>query len=268
MWLRHWNLTRDPFDERQSPFVETPTHSEAVARLVHAIASASRSARLIAGPGVGKSRVLTEALEATRSPTRRIARANGLTEGDNLFATLAAGLGARLCPDASRTSAWRALVNAARLCRWQGVQVVLAIDDCHAIESGAGRIDLDRLDHLDPDPSARLTLLRVGRPSDLTEELADGNRWELSARLEPLTRSETANYLTRKLDSAGRFEPTFTPRALTRLHLLSGGVSRGLDRLATLSLMASAIKGLEMVPPDVVDDASRECLGVGMVGLD
>ncbi len=266
MWLRHWGLDRDPFDERRSPFAETPTHAEAVARLVHSIESAVRSARLVAGSGLGKSRVLARALEATRSPIRRVARANGLADGPDLFARLAAGLGARLAPDASPSAAWRALAESSRLCRWQGVHVVLAIDDCQALDEGPGRADLDRLDHLDTDPSARLTVLQVGRPSERQDDPGRADAWDLAIRLGPLSRSEAAGYLATRLAAAGRPEPAFTPRALTRLHALSGGAPRGLDRLGALALMAGAVRGLEVVPPDVVEDASRECLVVGTIG--
>ena len=29
MWLRYWNLDREPFVDRRGPFVETPTHLNA-----------------------------------------------------------------------------------------------------------------------------------------------------------------------------------------------------------------------------------------------
>jgi type II secretory pathway predicted ATPase ExeA len=260
MWHRHWGLVRDPFDERRPSFVATPTHDEAVARLVHTIESGGRSARMVAGPGLGKSAVLSRAIEATRSPTRRFARAGGLADGPGLFASLAAGLGARVAREASRAEAWRALVESARLCRWQGVHVVIAIDDCQALGSTSDRLDLERLDHLDPDPAARLSVLRVGRPTAPEEAGPVPADWGLSIRLIPLTRGEATRYLAAKLEAVGRREPTLTPRALTRLHALSGGVPRGLDRLASLAMMAGAVRGLEVIPPEVVDAAARECL--------
>ena len=260
MWLRHWNLDRSPFDGRPAGFVEVPGHVEAVARLVHTIESAGRSARLVAGPGLGKSTVLARALDLTRSPRRRVSRVTGPTAGSELFASLAAGLGARVAPDASRSTAWRILGEWARLCRWQRLHLVLSIEDCHELADPSSRRDLERLDHLDPDPSASLTVLRVGRPSEVDE--APPGDWGLSIRLEPLTRSEASGYVAARLEASGRREPTFTPRALTRLHALSGGVPRGIDRLATLSLMAAASRRLEVVPPEVVDAASRECLAL------
>ncbi len=263
MWQRHWSLTRDPFDGRRPCFAATPTHEEALARLVHTIEAAGRSARLIAGAGLGKSTVLGRAIEATRSPTRRFARAIGPADGPSLFATLAVGLGARVAPDASRGVAWRALVDAARLCRWQGIHVVVAVDDSQALGSPADRLDLERLDHLDPDPAARLTVLRVGRPAPLDESGSEPDDWGLAIRLAPLTRSEASGYLAAKLEAAGRPDPTFTPKAVTRLHALAGGVPRGLDRLAGLALMAGAVRGLEIVSPEVVEAAARECLAAG-----
>src|SRR4051794_1387444 len=130
MWLRHWGLARDPFggDPRRasaSSYVAIPAHDEAVARLFHTIEAAGPSARLVAGAGLGQATVLDRALLAARSPTRRVARANGPIDGASLFATLAEGLGARVGAEAGRARAWRALVDAARLCRFQGLHVVL-----------------------------------------------------------------------------------------------------------------------------------------------
>src|SRR5438093_11607178 len=74
MWMRHWNLVRNPFSGRDVPFVSTPAHAEAEARLVHAIAQEERSATLTAAPGLGKTLVLGRVLAQARLPSRRIAR--------------------------------------------------------------------------------------------------------------------------------------------------------------------------------------------------
>jgi type II secretory pathway predicted ATPase ExeA len=193
-------------------------------------------------------------MEATRNPLRRFARISGPIDGADLFGRLAVELGARGAPSDSRAVAWRALAEAARLCRWQGLHLLLVVDDCQGLTTSSDLMDLQRLDELDPDPSTRLTVLRLSRPS----ELADSD-WSLSVRLDPLTRSETATYVTTKLEAAGRSDPTFTPRAIARLQAASAGIPRGIDRLASLALIASACRGLEMVSPDVIDEAAAEC---------
>ena len=79
---------------------------------------------------------------------------------------------------------------------------------------------------------ARVTVIRAGRHSP--ESRPDGeDDWRLSIGLQRLTRSQVEDYLIAKLAAAGAAERVFTPRAVTRLHALSGGVPRGLEQLAT-----------------------------------
>ena len=74
----------------------------------------------------------------------------------------------------------------------------------------------------------------------------------LPARLKPMTRAEVGQYLSGKLRAAGRNDETFTPRAVTRIHAASGGIPRTLDRMASLSMMAAAFRGMEMISAEVV----------------
>ena len=78
-------------------------------------------------------------------------------------------------------------------------------------------------------------------------------------RVVPLTRSDAEKYLATRLSAAGRDEPTFSPRALDRLHAWSEGVPRGLDRMASLALMAGALRRVEIITPDIIDGVAREC---------
>jgi MSHA biogenesis protein MshM len=260
MWMRHWKLARDPFSGPDVPYVSTPAHAEAEARLVHAIEAAERSATLLAAPGLGKTQVLSRVLARTRSPWRRIARVTGPIDGPSLLSGLAEGLDVRLPACPGRALAWKRLADAVRLGRPQGLHVVLAVDDCQHLSTPADRLDLDRLAHLDPHPLARLTIVRVGRGTEAAGGFG-ASSWGLAIRLQPLTRSDAERFLTTKLAAAGRDEPTFTPRSMTRLHALSAGIPKGLDRLASLALMAGAVRGLEMIPPEVVEGVARECWG-------
>ncbi len=257
----YWKLSRDPF-AAGSPalFVPTPVHAEAVARLLHAIDAVERTAVLRAEAGLGKSLVLGEVLTQARTPRRRVVRIARPLDGPSLLAGLARGLGARVDPDAGRAVAWRGLTESVRLCRLQGLGVVLAVDDAHALIEPADLRDLERLAHLDPHSDTRLTVLQVRRSGD--EEIArEDDPWGLAIRLRPLTRREATEYLAAKLAAAGRTEATFTPRAINQLHALSRGVPRGLDRLASLALMAGALRRLEMIGPEVIQGVAQECAG-------
>jgi type II secretory pathway predicted ATPase ExeA len=260
MWMRHWNLARDPFSGRDAPYVPTPAHAEAEARLVHAIEVAEPTSTLLAAPGLGKSVVLSRALARARDPSRRIARISGPVDGTALLTGLAEGLGVRLPAGAGRALVWKRLADAVRLGRPQGLHVVLAVDDCQHLSTPADRLDLERLAHLDPHPTARVTVVRVGRDPEPGAG-PDAPAWGLAIRLRPLTRSDAERFVTTKLAAAGRDEPAFTPRAITRLHALSAGIPRGLDRLASLALMAGAMRRLEVIPPEVIEGVALECWG-------
>lgn len=259
VWTRHWRLSRDPFLGPGSAYVPTSGHDEAVARLVATVESGQRLAVLRAGEGFGKSVTLSRLFAETRSPQRRFARVSAPMDGADLLAGLASGLGGRVSPREGRPAAWRALADAVRLCRWQKLHAVLIVDDAQLLDDEADRRDLERLAHLDPHPATRLTVVQSFREPDGREIERNSPAWHLTIRIPALTRSETDRYVAEKLAAAGRDEPSFTPRALGRLHEVSGGVPRGIDRLGSLALMAGAARRLEIVTPDVIDGVASEC---------
>lgn len=253
--MDYWKVRQDPFINPGSPFVPTSIHEEAVARLVHTIENHDRLAEIRGGAGLGKSRVLIQALRETRSPLRRAARVVSPVEGVEMVSGLAEALGARVPAPQRRGEAWRTLVEAVRLCRCQRLQVVLAIDGCENLREPADQLDLDRLVHVDPHPGSRLTILRVSRDEDAEETRRPSG---LRIRIGPLTRTDLQRYVEAKLAAAGRSEPTFTPRAINRLHACTLGIPLNIDRLATLGMMAAALRGLEIITPEVIDGAALE----------
>jgi MSHA biogenesis protein MshM len=263
VWTRYWKLSRDPFLAVGTAYVNLTPHAEAVARLVETIESGRRRAVLRADAGLGKSVVLARVLAEARGPARRAVLRSCAAAGDGagLLASLAEGLGRRVPAGSTRGMSWKALEEAVRLCRWQRLGVILAVDDCQYLVEPADQFDLERLVHLDSHPETRLTVLLVYRAEE--EEGGRGHiaaPWELKIGLPALTRGDTEVYLRQKLAAAGRDEPTFTPRAIVRIHAASAGIPRGLDRLASLALMAAALHGREIVTPDVVEDVARECV--------
>jgi type II secretory pathway predicted ATPase ExeA len=256
MWQRHWGLNRDPFAEVDALYVPTPTHAEAVARLAHVIDAGQRSASLRAPGGLGKSFVLRQALAQARRRNCRVALVNSPTSSTSLLADLAALLAHERPMNTSRAQAWSRLADAVRLCFLQGQSVVLAVDDCDRLPDARDQLELARLVHVLPSSQGRLTVIQVSR--ELSSTAAHRTEWELAIRLAPLTRSEAEEFVRTKLRAAGRDEPAFAPAALTSLHALSSGVPRGIDRLASLCLMAGAWRDLAIISPEVVEAAALE----------
>ncbi len=257
-WIEHWGLKRDPLVEGGEPYAPLPGHEEAVARLLHAVEAGHRLAALRASGGMGKTVVLHRTLAEARDPRRRFALTTSPIDGAHLYARLAEKLGARGLATASRASAWRCFEQAIRGWALQGYQVVLGVDDCRSlIETGASQ-DLLRLGQIGGSTACRVTVLLI-----LDEECDESERlhpsWALTIGLRPLTCSDAERYLTAKLASAGCDEVIFSRRAMIRLHLHSEGNPRGLDRLASLCLMAGAYKGLEAISSELVEGVFGEC---------
>jgi type II secretory pathway predicted ATPase ExeA len=258
VWYRHWGLSRHPFDDADSPYVPLPSHDEALCRLVYSIEQGHRQVIFRAGAGLGQTTVLHRAIAETRSPRRRVVLVRPPFDGVQLLGLISERLGHPVGRENGPDATWRALGRALRVASLHGLHVVLAIDDRNDDSISTAERDLNMLDRSGFGQEARLTVIRVGRPlSEPRSEREDG--WTLAIGLLRLTRSQVDDYLAAKLAVAGASERVFTPRAVTRLHGLSGGAPRGLEQLAALSLMAGAVRGLEVIPPDVVDGVSREC---------
>ena len=172
-------------------------------------------------------------------------------------------------PDAWESESARMPIDSDRGRRWSGpfawrrfksYHLVLAVDDCHETNTASARRDLDFLHHLGSDSGTDLDD-HPGRSRRHNARVGSIDAWTLAIVLKPLTRTQVDGYLRAKLDAAGCVEAVFTPRAITRMHHLSAGIPRGLDRLASLCLVAGAVRGLEVITPDVVDGAARECRG-------
>ena len=262
MWLRHWGLAHDPFAAMLSPYVPLPSHDEATARLVYSIERHQRFITLFAVAGLGKTTVLRQVTREARSPLLRIVMVHAPSDGRQLLALLADGLGLPVAAGSGPSTVWRWLARALRAASLEGRHVVFAIDGWDMNVDSTTMQDLTALLEIGGGSGTPVSLVRVGRGIDADHDGRD-HRGALAIGLERLTRSETEAYLKAKLAFGGCRERILTPRALTRLHSWSEGIPRALEQLAALSMMAGALQGLEVLTPDVVDGVAQHSL-VGM----
>jgi hypothetical protein len=202
---------------------------------------------------------LNRALLELHSTARRIAKVTCPPDGTALFGGLAARLGHDpALIEANRAGSWLCLQREVRVSALQGLHVILAVDDCHMLPKPEGFLDLERLSHLGEASRSLVTVLLVDGDDGLRENVP-GQTWSVEARVRPLVRSEVEMYLTARLADAGCTCLVFTPRAVTRLHALSSGVTHGVNCLGSLCLMAGASRGLEAISSELVDAAAQEC---------
>jgi type II secretory pathway predicted ATPase ExeA len=245
--------------------VSLPSHDEALARLMDSIETSQRWVNFTAAEGLGKTTVLRRALAGTRSAGRRTCLVSCPPDGTLLLTRLAERLGARVRRDVDRLAAWLDLERALKVRVLEGFHLVLALDDCAAMASESALRDLDSLSRVGLAGSTGLTIIQVARTS-LGRQGTVPDSWSLSVGLVPLTVSQVTQYLPAKLAAAGNHERIFTPRSITRIQCLSSGVPRGIERLASLCMMAGAVRGLEAIPPELVDDVAEEFCRAAQAG--
>ena len=263
MYKEFWGFKRSPFSGNIDPerFYESPGHEEAMARLSYVV-DESRQGALVLGPaGIGKTLILETFARRTRRPNRELAIARcPALGGRELFLDLCQEFGLAPEPTANEADLWRRLRDHVAANRLQDCQTVIVIDQAHLLSENPAQLrSLHLLFHLDTNPAARLTVVLVARPELMRNARPEVIEWvDLGVTIEPLTASQTTGYIAHLTNWAGRTEPAFSNDALGKIHELTGGIPRQINRVCDLALLAAATEELTEVTETVVDSVYKE----------
>lgn len=267
MYLQHWKLTHSPFAPRYAAkcFFASPTHDEALARLLFLVEDGRRVGLLLGPSGAGKSVVLEVLRRELRKGGATVALVGllGLDEDEVLW-QLAAACGLNPPTEASRSWLWRNLQDFLITERHQQRATALLFDDAHEAAPEVIAL-LSRFLDWDQTPESRLTVVLAATP-DLAARL--GQRVlqlaELRVSLDRFETRDTADYIRAMLTAAGGQSAAFTDDALERVHRLADGNPRRVAQLANLALLAGAGRELPQVDAETVQGVFDE-LALGEV---
>ena len=258
--------TRQERDE--SPFVvraqtqwfhPSPTHEEALARLLFLVEYQRRFGLLVGDGGTGKSLVLKAFLGELEQCQVTVAYVDlyGL-DGQEMLGELAFQLNSASIPGVSIAEAFRRIEDTLFAMHAMRQPCVLCFD--HLERSGDECLTvLQRLVHRDRDTSCDTAFVVATRPAEasriarLVEEQAD-----LRVELEPLSFEETVWHVTGLLEKAGYDLPLFDLDALEVIHERSRGIPREINRLCDLALLATLSEDRDRVAVDTVQSACAE----------
>jgi general secretion pathway protein A len=141
----------------------------------------------------------------------------------------------------------------------QNTRLVIIIDECHFLSSECLHI-VRTISNIETPERKLVTCLLFGE-SRLAQRLDHPsyaslrNRIYLRSSLSPLNVAETAQYVKYRLMTVGRLNELFNDKAIEALHQHAGGIPRGINKLAMLSLIEGADRRAELIDESTVQAA-------------
>ena len=108
-----------------------------------------------------------------------------------------------------------------------------------------------------------INIFFVGQ-SEFTRTLLDERskavrqRIAISYHIEPLTETETEEYIQHRLKVAGAQREIFSPAALDRIHVFTGGRPRLINIVCDHALITAFAKGSDIVGPQIIEECCKE----------
>lgn len=256
--LSHYGFRFHPFSRHTSPqaLYAHRGFEEALGRLRFCV-ELDAIATLIAESGCGKSLLLGQlADELQRDNTTVHYFAHSSSGPFGLISVLARNSG--ISPKRSRAETASLLLE--KLANDER-RHLLVIDEAHKLPDPSLE-DIRLLTITDFDRKTPFVLLLAGQPA-LDDRLADPTHYALDqrittvARLNPLSDSETRQYILTRLNAAGagKKQPVFEDTAIDAIFEASGGVPRRINTLATSALIVAAARKQRLVCAQDVQDA-------------
>ncbi len=264
MYEQYWKMQRPAFRALQpgDGFFPAHSHQSALLKFRFLIDHEQPAAALIGEPGVGKTFVLDRFLSdlaPANSPVIRLLFP--LLTPSELVSYLARRLGGSepfpAAPDLWLDH-WEAQL--ARL-QQEGRRPIVIIDDAQAIDDPLVWQTLHLLLNYRHGDRPAFTLVLCGQP-ELAGRLehwpALCERFAFLCGLTAFTEEETAGYVRQRLERSGAATDLFQEAALARIHELSGGLPRRINRLCDFALLVGYADQLQQIATAQVDAVAEE----------
>ena len=264
MYLDHFGLREAPF--RITPHTEFffagGNRGSTLDALVYAITHDEGIVKVTGEVGSGKTMLCRVLMERLPDSVETIFLANPSLSRDEILFTLADELQVNLATNRIN-AVMRALQEHLIDLYAQGRQVVVLIDEAHAMPAETLE-EIRLLSNLESNRHKLLQIVLFGQP-ELNDVLNRNEMRQLKERithnfsLEPLVRSDVAQYVSFRMRAAGYKGPdVFSPAALKRIAAASLGLTRRINILCDKALLAAFAGNTHLITPSHVKAAIRD----------
>ncbi len=263
MYLNHYQLKLMPFEIGPDPkFMWLGSnHEEAFAILQYGILESKGFIVIIGAPGTGKSTLLN-ATAANFGSSIRFAKITdpALNEMDFFnFTANAFEMGKTFKSKAEF------LIQLAEFVKDAGAQsqkVILVIDEAQRLTPNMLE-QIRVFSNIETPGQKVVSCIFAGQTEFLDmvkENQALAQRVFLSHIIQPLTQSETNDYIAHRLKVAGTVEPIFTVPAVQEVFRLSGGNPRLINILCDQALLSGYALGNKKIGPELIKESTENKL--------
>jgi type II secretory pathway predicted ATPase ExeA len=271
MYLEHYGLAEPPF--RITPhtdfFFSGANRGATLEALIYAITHDEGIVKISGEVGSGKTMLCRVLMERLPDNVVTIYLANPSLSREDILYALAEELGIAV-PENSRAGTVMRALQETLVARYaEGKQVVVLIDEAHAMPMETLE-EIRLLSNLESNRHKLLQLVLFGQP-ELDATLLRADMRQLRERithnfgLEPLVSADIERYLDFRMRAAGYRGPgVFSPAALKLIAEASQGLTRRINILADKALLAAFAAGTHQITPREAKAAIKDADFAGL----
>ena len=264
MYLKHFNLTRNPFDQVPDPdfLFLAEQHEEALARMQFALAINDSFTIITGEVGSGKTTLVRKLLSDLDEEITPAFITHTRLSDIELLQMILIELGVEPF-EMGKVKMLDELRRIVTTERENGRRVVIVIDEAQNFSAPLLE-ELRLLTCLDTEKAKSINIMLVGQPQlNYTLESPDldqlRQRCRLRFHLKALSEKETTEYIRHRITVAGGDpDKIFDEEAIASIYGLTGGIPRLVNTLCDTALIMAFTSRHDCVTSESIDDATRE----------
>lgn len=264
MYLEYWMLNSYPFENISDPdcFYASHGHEEALSRLVFVVTQGKGLAVVTGDIGCGKT-MLAETLPSHLPPRqyRVIHMRNPALKPLDFLQMILMLFEVSFDNHMGKAKTLYTLERHLRNELDGGRRAALIVDEAQTIHDPATMDELRMLLNLQFHGRFLLNLILMGQKeleARIAAHPALSQRISVRFRLGPLAPAETVKYIQHRILMAGVRIIPFTPEAISKIHEMTRGVPREINRLCDRALLAGFLQKHPHIDTGLVEEAWKD----------